>query len=87
MFVWEKAQSSGSCQLYKQVKVDRKYNKVTFNNFKSHQRLYNALANEWDLCKDFCFSSIDDDSDSDCMYNSDGGYYDNSYPQECVSQP
>ena len=87
MFVWEKAQSSGGCQLYKRVKVDCKYNEVTFNDFKSHQRLHNAFANEWDLCKDFCFSSIDNDSDSDCKYNSDGGYYDNSYPQEFVSQP
>ena len=55
--------------------------------FKSHQQLYNSFANEWDLCEDFSFSSINDDSDSDCTYDSDGGYYDNSCPQESVSQP
>ena len=75
------------CQLYKWVKADCKYNKVTFNDFKSHQQLYNAFANEWDLCEDFCFSSINNDSDSDCEYDSDGGYYDNSYSQEFVLQP
>lgn len=85
MFVWEKAQSSGGRQLYKRVKVDRRYNELTFHDFKSHQRLYNAFANEWDLCEDFCFSPIDD-SDSDDEYDSDGGY-DNGYPQEFVSQP
>jgi len=85
MFVWEKAQSSGGRQLYKRVKVDRKYNEVTYHNFRSHQRLYNAFANEWDLCEDFSFTpAVNDPTDSDD--DSDGGY-DNSYPQQFVSQP
>jgi len=80
-YVWEKTQSSGGCELYKRVQVNKKRNEDMYSFYKPYQRLYNAFANEWDLCEYFSFGNMDG-YDS----NSDDGYDDQGYLENFVSQ-
>ncbi|KAF8156129.1 hypothetical protein B0H34DRAFT_799189 [Crassisporium funariophilum] len=84
LFEWEKTQSSGGLELYKRVKVNKKANKTVFHSYRSHQRLFNAFSNEWDLCEDFQFGIVDNTSYSDDGYDSGN---DDVYPVNVVSQP
>jgi hypothetical protein len=82
IYEWEKTQSSGGQEVYRRVKVNKKANEDVLYFYKPYQRLYNAFANEWDLCKEFNFGNKDgDDSDSD------SGYDDPNYPHNFDSQP
>lgn len=83
MYEWEKTQSSGGLELYKRVKVNKKANEHVYHNYRPHQRLFNAFANEWDLCEDFEFGDVDN-SNSDDGYDS---YDDEDYPNDFFSQP
>jgi len=82
VYIWEKTQSSGGHKLYKQVQVNKKRKEDMYSFYKPYQRLYNAFANEWDLCEDFSFGNMDG-YDS----NSNDGYDDQGYPEDFVSQP
>jgi hypothetical protein len=84
IFVWEKTHSSGGCEVYQRVKVNKKENDDIYDQFKHYQRVYNAFANEWDFCKDFRFGVDDDHAVSDY---SDDDYDDPEYPADFVSQP
>lgn len=84
MFVWEKSHSSGGCEVYQRVKVNKKENEDIYCQYKNYQRVYNAFANEWDFCMDFRFGVNDDHVVSD---DSDGDDDDPDYPAKFVSQP
>ncbi|KAF8153043.1 hypothetical protein B0H34DRAFT_861250 [Crassisporium funariophilum] len=84
IYEWEKTQSSGGLELYKRVKVNKKANETVFHSYRSHQRLFNAFSNEWDLCEDFQFGIVDNTSYSDDGYDSGN---DDVYPVNAVSQP
>jgi hypothetical protein len=82
IYEWEKSQSSGGREVYQRVKVNKKRNEDVYCFYKPCQRLYNAFANEWDLCEEFSFGNTDGyDSDSDDNYD------DQYYPEKFVSQP
>ena len=82
VYKWEKTQSSGGQQVYQRIKVNKKSNKDTYYFYKPHQRVYNAFANEWDLCEDFNFGNKDGHNS-----NSDSDYDNVNYPTSFVSQP
>ncbi|KAF8157848.1 hypothetical protein B0H34DRAFT_749097 [Crassisporium funariophilum] len=84
IYEWEKTQLSGGLELYKRVKVNKKANETVFHSYRSHQRLFNAFSNEWDLCEDFQFGIVDNTSYSDDGYDSGN---DDVYPVNAVSQP
>ena len=66
------------------MKVNKQRNEDVYCFYKSYQRLFNAFANEWDLCREFNFGNKDgNDSDSD----SDDRDDDPNYPTRFVSQP
>ena len=83
VYEWEKTQSSGSREVYQRVRVNKKSNEDVYSSYKPYQRLFNAFANEWDLCDEFNFRNEDgyksDASDSEYDYQ--------SYPKNSVSQP
>jgi hypothetical protein len=82
VFEWEKTQSSGGWEVYQRIKVNKKRNEDVYCFYEPHQRLFNAFANEWDLCHDFSIGNKDgQDSDSDDDYD------DQHYPEKFVSQP
>ena len=69
--------------MYKRVKVNKKRNEDVYSFYKPYQRLYNAFANEWDLCEEFTIGKEDDqDLDSDSDYDTQ-----NYYPDYSTSQP
>jgi hypothetical protein len=35
------------------LRVNKKRNEHVFGSYKKHQRIYNSLTNEWDLCREF----------------------------------
>ena len=83
VYEWEKTQSSGGREVYQRVKVNKKRNEDVYSFYKPYQRLYNAFANEWDLCEEFTIGKKDDeDSDSDSEYDAQ-----NYYPDYSTSQP
>ena len=82
VYEWEKTQSSGGQEVYKRVKVNQKRNEDVFCFYKPYQRLFNAFANEWDLCDEF----VDGDKDG-YDSESDFDYDDQHYPEVFVSQP
>jgi hypothetical protein len=53
VYTWERIRSSGGKEVYMRLRVGKKRNEHVFASFKKHQRLYNALNNEWDLCREF----------------------------------
>ena len=53
VYEWEKTQSSGGREVYQQVKVNKKHNEDVYSFYKPYQWLYNAFANEWNLCEEF----------------------------------
>ncbi|KAF8189076.1 hypothetical protein BJ912DRAFT_1106291, partial [Pholiota molesta] len=53
MYTWEKIQSSGGKEVYMRLRVNKKRNEHVFGSYKKHQRIYNSLTNEWDLCREF----------------------------------
>ena len=64
------------------MKVNKKHNEDVYCFYKSYQQVFNAFANEWDLCVEFNFGRQDaDDSDSDSDYDKP------NYPATFVSQP
>ena len=78
MYTWEKVQSSGSRELYMRVRFNRWQHEDIYSTYGKLQRFYNAASNEWDFCKDFCFSAATDsqpesdfeeDMDSEHNYN------------------
>ena len=86
VYEWEKTQSSGGREVYQRVRVNKKRNEDVYDFYKTHERLFNAFANEWDLCHEFNFGNKDDhrsgfDSDSDSEYDF------RSYPKNSVSKP
>jgi hypothetical protein len=64
MYTWEKVRSSGGRELYMRVWVNKNDNENVYDRYSSTQRVYNALLNEWDFCKDFCFPAAAGDSPS-----------------------
>jgi hypothetical protein len=84
VYEWEKKQSSGGREVYQRVRVNKKRNEDVYCFYKPYQRLFNAFANEWDLCDEFNFGSKEgyqSDTDSDSEYDF------RSYPKNSVSQP
>jgi hypothetical protein len=84
VYEWEKTQSSGGREVYQRVRVNKKRNEDVYCFYKPYQRLFNAFANEWDVCDEFNFGNEDAyQSDSDI-----GSEYDDpNYPTKSVSQP
>jgi hypothetical protein len=83
IYTWEKIRSSGGKEVYMRLRVDKKRNEQVFSSFKQHQRIYNALTNEWDLCKEFgrdvsgkenIGNQNVEDSDSDDASDEDEGF-------------
>ena len=84
LYEWEKTQSSGGREVYQRVKVNKKRNEDVFSTYESYERLFNAFANEWDLCHEFNIGNKKKDaSDSD----SDSDFDDQHYPDNFSSQP
>ena len=86
MYEWEKIRSSGGQEMYTRIRVNKKANEDVYARYKSWERVYNAVANEWDFCEDFSFGPRtaeelqEDDSGDD--------YDDYDYcPQPPHSQP
>jgi hypothetical protein len=77
MYTWEKVRSSGGRELYMRVRVNKRQHEDVYDLYRRSQRLYNALSNEWDFCKEFCFpvagasDYLSDDSDEDTEENED----------------
>ena len=84
VYEWLKTQSSGGREAYKRVKVNKKRNEDVYDFYKPCQRLFNAFANEWDLCEEFTFGNKKDEHDSDDDSDDDSDHY---YPKNFVSQP
>ena len=75
VYEWEKTQSSGGCEVYQQVKVNKKHNEDIYTFYKPYQWLYNAFVNEWDLCEEFTIGKKDDsDLDLDLEYDAQNYY-------------
>jgi hypothetical protein len=53
LYTWEKIRSSGGKEVYMRLRVNKKRNEQVFASYERHQRIYNSLANEWDLCREF----------------------------------
>ena len=81
VYEWEKTQSSGGREVYQRIGVTKKRNEDVYSSYKSYQRLYNAFANEWDLCVEFNFGKKDG-----CESDSDTDYDDSDYPVNSVCQ-
>ncbi|KAF8180869.1 hypothetical protein BJ912DRAFT_929191 [Pholiota molesta] len=85
MYTWEKIQSSGGKELYMHHRVRKNRNEAVFASYKKHQRLYNALTNEWDLCRDFDMDNgvVDSDSEDESEYGA--GYSPLPPPEDDVA--
>src|SRR5271154_4229620 len=63
--------------MYIRVRVNKRQHEDVYSLYCRLERLYNAVSNEWDFCKDFCFPTAagdppsDPDSDEDTEYNDD----------------
>ena len=72
--------------MYQQVKVNKKHNEDIYSFYKPYQWLYNAFANEWDLCEEFTIGKKDD-LDLDSEYDAQNYYPDYSTSQQMSSLP
>jgi hypothetical protein len=81
VYEWVKIQSSGGREVYQRVMVNKDRNDDVYRFYHPSERLFNAFANEWDLCHEFDNGNKDGyDSDSD-------DYDDHDYPENFVSKP